>query len=88
MNKEHTTRDGTKMLISEMSDSHLRNTIKLLERVAKQGVEVVTESGGFDLEDIWFITEIRYGQDVLDLLNYAAYMAEADRRATLEVKNE
>ena len=80
MSAEHVTRDGTRMLISEMSDSHLRNTINLWERKAAEGIEVI-DGGGFDLEDIWFDTVTLYGQAALKRLNHAAYVAEMDARA-------
>ena len=40
MTVEHITRDGTAMLISDMDDGHLLNTIKWIERRAKEGFYV------------------------------------------------
>jgi hypothetical protein len=69
-----------------MSDSHLRNTINYIERRAEKGILAVVDGGGFDLEETWFVTDIIYGMEALKTMNHAAYVAEADRRAVLPMK--
>ena len=75
----HTTKDGVKIRIEDMSDTHLLNTIRLIERRSTEGVTVMT-GGGIDADDIWFDTYTAIGECALEKLNYAAYKKEAAKR--------
>ena len=77
--KIHTTREGKKIRLRDMTDSHLAATIGLFERRAKDGV-TVRMGGGSCAEDIWYDEETLYGEEALDLLGYADYVKERDRR--------
>lgn len=74
----HRTRDGKLIPISQMTDAHLRNMIELIERKAKEGIELVT-GDMFDEDPECEIDEI-FGDDVLRSMNYAIYVAELKRR--------
>lgn len=76
---KHRTADGTVMDIADMSNSHLLNTIKMLERRAKEG-HVVRYGGGTTAEDIWYDEDHLYGREALKALNYDHYIQEAKKR--------
>lgn len=80
MTVEHITRDGTAMLISDMDDGHLLNTIKWLERRAKEGVK--SEVGFYDPcgTDHYYDENTYYGEEALEFLNYSFYVEEAYKR--------
>lgn len=74
----HRTRDGKLIPISQMTDAHLRNMIDLIERKAKEGVELVT-GDMFDGDPECEIDVIS-GDDVRRSMNHAVYVAELKRR--------
>ena len=80
MKTHHTTGDGTKIAIKDMSDNHLRNTIRYIRRRAAEGVTV--EYGGFGIGDDepWYDTDEVYGGEAEDLFELKAYIHEAQRR--------
>jgi hypothetical protein len=43
--KNWTTKDGTELEISEMETNHIKNCIKLIDRIAKNGMEVIINCG-------------------------------------------
>ena len=75
----HTTKDGTKVKLRDMTDSHLAATIRLFERRAKEGV-TVRMGGGSCAEDMWYDEDTLYGDEALERLGYADYVKERDRR--------
>jgi len=76
MKEKHITRDGTEMDISEMSDSHLINTIKLIEKKAKEGVTI--EYGSLD--DPYYDRDLVFGHAALMALRYCSYVSELVKR--------
>ena len=88
MTDKHTTKDGREMNISDMDDGHLLNTIKLLERRAKEGVKSAV--GFYDPEgqDHYYEEDTYYGEEALYRLNYSSYVEEANRRAIVRAAAE
>ena len=74
----HRTRDGKLIPISQMTDAHLRNMIELIERKAKEGIELVT-GDMLDGDPECEVDEI-FGADVRRYMNHAIYVAELKRR--------
>lgn len=77
--KTHTTRDGTVMKLTEMSNQHLDACIRMFERRAKEGL-TLRYGGGFDAADIWYDEYTIYGKEALEYLNYDDYVHERERR--------
>jgi hypothetical protein len=81
-NFTHTTRDGRKMSLHDMTDRHLSNTIAHIERKAKRGVKL--QRGGGDAisgtDGYWYDEEVVYGDEALKSLGYQHYIAEKSRR--------
>lgn len=83
----HTTRDGERVLISDMTDEHLKNTISLLRKKAKAGVKIVYTSGDLsDADSLYYDEYFIYGQKVLKHFNYKAYIKEAKKRKLIDIK--
>jgi glutamate/tyrosine decarboxylase-like PLP-dependent enzyme len=70
----HITAEGKAFNIRDMTDSHLKNMIRFIERKAIDGVALVY--GHEEDADV----DVIYGASVLNLLGYEAYKAEFDRR--------
>jgi hypothetical protein len=73
----HITKDGTRMLISDMDDNHLQNTINMIKRKALSGLQVIYFGAGENGEgDVDYI----YGNDALRAMNYSRYLLEQKKR--------
>lgn len=79
MTFQHQTANGGIISLSEMSDKHLLNTLKFLQRRAREGV-VLRYGGGAEDNDIWYEEEHLNYEDSLLHLNYKVYEDEAKRR--------
>jgi|GEM_PF-5514801 len=79
--KTHTMKNGTVIPITEMSDTHLANTIHLIEKRAKKGV-VVEKGGGREHEENWYECQTVTGKEALRAMGYHHYVAEQQRRTT------
>ena len=75
----HTTRDGTKIKLCDMADSHLAATIALMERRATEGI-VVRFGGGSCAEDMWYDEDHFEGEEALKFMGYYDYVAEQEKR--------
>jgi len=78
--KVHTTKDGTKIKLCDMTDDHLQSTISLFERRAKAGI-TIRMGGGSCAEDMWYDEDTLYGDEALEQLGYADYVKERNRRS-------
>lgn len=67
------------MPLSDMTDSHLRNTIAFLKRRATEGVWM-RQGGGSDPEDFWYEEWQVFGADALKVFGFRHYCDEAKRR--------
>ena len=77
----HTTRNGQRIKISDMSNSHLINTVRMIARNAKGGREVVSgisDAWGTDA-DVEYYSE----QELLNQLAKSEYVKELTRRSLL-----
>ena len=75
MEHMHTLRDGTKVSLRKMTDEHLRNTIRWIERKAREGTTIATGNGPDDAD-----FDHLYGGEVLDHFGYEHYVKEFQRR--------
>jgi len=75
---KHRTKDGRVMDLSEMTDTHLINTIKYIKRRAKEGV-VIQYGAGSD-GDFYYDEEELFGTRAEEFLELPAYVKEAKRR--------
>jgi hypothetical protein len=76
---QHTRKDGTKIKLCDMSDSHLTATIRLMKRKAEEGI-VVMDGGGSCEDDFWYEEYRLRGKDALDYMGYVDYVEELERR--------
>lgn len=83
MTVKHTTKDGRKILISDMDDGHLLNTIKWIERHAKEGFYVNDGCGSH--KDYYYDETYYQGEEALEHLNYSFYVKEANKRGITNV---
>lgn len=85
MTVKHITKDGGEMLISEMDDGHLLNTIKWIERRAKEGVQRnVGFYDPFGAENYYDSYMLSF-EEALEFLNYSSYVEEANKRGITNV---
>ena len=76
----HTTKDGAKIKLCDMTDSHLAATIRLMERKAEEGIVVCCYGSGSCAEDIWYDEDHMQGKDALEHMGYTDYVKERNRR--------
>jgi len=76
----HRTREGNLIPLKKMETSHIESVINLHYKLSRAGIEVIVDGGGFDLEEIWTVTEVVYGKDALTYLETHLYQEELNRR--------
>lgn len=79
----HETGDGRLIEIKHLTDEHLVNIISMIERKARDGVEVIFGGGHGDYTEMWCDVEYLDGEDVLDYFDYNKYKKEQQRRKRL-----
>ncbi len=82
--KHHTTKDGTKIKLSDLKQDHLENIIKWIERKAKEGL-LVRSGGGSCTEDMWYDEEVFYGEWARYKLKYHHYIEELNKRKWMNI---
>ena len=83
--KHHVTKDGKKILLSDLEDSLLLNIINFIKRKAKEGL-VISYGGGSHFEGIWYDEETIYAKEVKKRMGYKHYKRELKSRDTLKCK--
>jgi hypothetical protein len=63
----------------KMDDNHLINTIKYIQKRAKEGIRI-REDGGSDADSFWYEEDFLIGKKALKHLHYKKYVKEAIRR--------
>lgn len=76
----HETAAGDLIKIMDLTDDHLANIIKMIERKAKEGIDVVYGGGHGDYDEMWGDVEHLHGEEVLDHFDYKKYKKEQRRR--------
>lgn len=74
----HTTKDGTEILLSDMTDQHLINTYYHVKRKAKEGLGTRYVFG--DSSDRYCVENTLYDRDAEIKLNLDEYIEEIIRR--------
>ena len=60
--KFHKTKDGKKILLSDLELSHLENIIKWIEKKANEGLTIRYGGSGNCAEDMWYDEDTLYGK--------------------------
>lgn len=76
----HTTRDGTKIPLSEMETNHLINMINFIKKKAKSGVRIIEGSKGYSTDEMWYDETVLYGKKVKQYFCYKQYKKELKKR--------
>jgi len=76
----HRMKDGSRIPLPKMTDSHLENTIKFYERRAQEGLNVGTIIHCYDYDTVEEYYSTLFGEEALKVLNYKLYVAERLRR--------
>lgn len=79
----HETADGKLIKLKNLTDAHLANIIKMIERMAKEGVDIVFGGGHGDYEEMWADVEYLHGERVFEHFKYDKYKKEQRRRNRL-----
>ena len=79
----HETADGRFIELKDLTDQHLANIIKMIERKAKEGIDLVFGGGHGDYDEMWGDVEHLHGQEVFDHFGYEKYKKEHRRRIRL-----
>ena len=78
--KFHKTKDGKKILLSDLELSHLENIIKWIEKKAIDGLTIRHGGSGNCAEDMWYDEDTLYGKKAKKEMNYKDYISELERR--------
>jgi hypothetical protein len=79
----HVTKDGKKIPLNSLEDSHLDNILRLIKKKAKEGVTVFIGGGCGDIEEMWADEIVLYGREAKHHMDYYKYKAEKKRRKKL-----
>ena len=77
--KNWITREGTKIKIKDLTDSHLVNILKFIKRKADEGIGGF-HCGGHSPDDFWVEECTVAGEEALEILGYDDLKKEADKR--------
>lgn len=72
----HITKNGSKILLKDMTDKHLVNTINRIKRLAEEGVVLESGSLSFVYDDFSYDREVYYDEEAEDTLELNEYLLE------------
>jgi hypothetical protein len=82
--KKWKTRSGEEIPYEELSNSHLLNILKYIERRAEEGITIIFGSHGMSYEgDLWADKENLRGESVKRWFNYYELQEEANKRGLI-----
>lgn len=82
MKTHHKCKDGKKIAIKDMTTSHLQATIKILQKIAKEGIRL-RDGGGSD-GDYWYEETYLSEEQSLKYLGVKYYQDELNSRITIQ----
>ena len=83
---KHVTKEGIIMLIANMSDSHLTNTIAMIKRKAAQGISIAYGAPDFETPGLYYDEYELWGREAEKYLGLDNYTDELDRRLANQPK--
>lgn len=78
------TREGDEIPYKKLTNKHLANIIRWIDRRAADGM-TMTEGGGVDADDIWFFDYTIEGDEVREYFDYKGLMREAKKRKRIKL---
>lgn len=78
----HITADGNRIPLRDMTNKHLINNIKRIERLAEEGY-FVYYAHQWGNSTPYYDEDVFYGKEAKEELNYCKYLEEAKRRKLL-----
>lgn len=87
---EHVTRDGKIIPLKDITNSHLINIIKYIEKRSRDGFYVALTCcwNPADPDSMFYEEDYVNGDEALSILNYDAYVNELNRRKANGVNHE
>lgn len=87
---EHVTKDGETIPLRDITDSHLVNIIKYIEKRSREGfyVSMISCWNPPDPDSMYYEEDYVKGGEALSILNHDAYVNELKRREAKGVEHE
>lgn len=84
----HVTKEGTRIPLSELADSHLLNILNWIWRMSKQGITLAELHGSSaDIDSFDYDERTIKGKKARKHLRFKAYTKEAERRGWVWAKS-
>ena len=85
----HITEEGTEIKLVDLELRHLKNIIGYIEKKSVEGLEISMSNWGMAnyAENMFYDSDICYGKEVKNVLNYYDYIKELNRRNNFKNTN-